>query len=58
MMNVEEALRWVDKNCFDVVTLDRLRSRRVAKTLADELKRLRKGEFICQKCGLRKRRGC
>ena len=40
-MDIEEALRWVDRNCTDAATLDRLRSRRVAKTLADEVERLR-----------------
>lgn len=40
-MDIEEALRWVDRNCTDAATLDRLRSRKVAKTLADEVERLR-----------------
>lgn len=40
-MDIEEALRWVDRNCTDAATLDRLRSRMVAKTLADEVERLR-----------------
>ena len=40
-MNVEEALKWVEENCTDEDTLDRLRSRRVARTLADEIDRLR-----------------
>lgn len=41
-MDIEEALRWVDRNCTDAATLDRLRSRMVAKTLAAEVERLRK----------------
>ena len=40
-VNIEEALRWVDVNCTDAATLDRVRSRRVARTLADEIDRLR-----------------
>ena len=40
-MDIEEALQWVDRNCTDAATLDRLRSRRVAATLAKEVERLR-----------------
>ena len=40
-MDIEEALRWVDNNCYDEVTVNRLRSRNVARTLADEVERLR-----------------
>ena len=40
-MDIEEALRWVDRNCTDAATLDRLRSRKVAKTLCDEIELLR-----------------
>ena len=41
-MDIEEALEWVAKNCTDETTLQRLKSRRVAKTLADEVQRLRR----------------
>lgn len=41
-MEIEEALQWVEKNCSDAETLDRLRSRRVAKTLAEELMAVRR----------------
>lgn len=40
-MDIEEALRWVDRNCTDAATLDRLRSRKVARTLCDEVEQLR-----------------
>lgn len=40
-MNIEDALLWVDRNCYDEATVQRLRSRKVARTLADEIKRLR-----------------
>ena len=40
-MDIEDALRWVDRNCTDAATLDRLRSRKVAKTLCDEIELLR-----------------
>ena len=40
-MNIEEALRWVDNNCYDEATVNRLRSRKVARTLSDEVERLR-----------------
>ena len=40
-MDIEEVLRWVDRNCTDAATLDRLRSRKVAKTLCDEIELLR-----------------
>src|SRR5574337_1406166 len=41
VMDIEEALRWVDNNCYDEATVQRLRSRRVARTLSDEIERLR-----------------
>lgn len=37
-MTLEEAVKWVDKNCTDE-TVKRLRSRRVARILFDEIKR-------------------
>ena len=40
-MDISEALEWVAKNCKDEATLQRLKSRRVAKTLAEEVQRLR-----------------
>lgn len=46
-MDIEEALRWVDINCYaEEAVQKRLRSRRVARTLADEIERLR---AICAK---------
>jgi hypothetical protein len=38
-MDVKDALMWVEKNCDDK-TVKRLRSRDVARTLADEVSRL------------------
>ena len=40
-MDIEAALRWVDNNCYDEATVNRLRSRKVARTLSDEVERLR-----------------
>ena len=40
-MDIEAALRWVDNNCYDEATVNRLRSRNVARTLSDEVERLR-----------------
>jgi hypothetical protein len=40
-MNIEEAMQWVEKNCSDASTLERLRSRRVARTLSEEVAKLR-----------------
>jgi len=40
-MDIEEALRWVDRNCTNAETLDRLMSLRVAKRLSDEVEILR-----------------
>lgn len=40
-MNIEEALRWVDRNCYDEQVVQRLRSRKVARTLSNEVERLR-----------------
>ena len=42
-MDIEEALRWAEKNCTEAGTLDRLTSRRVARVLTDEIDRLRIG---------------
>ena len=40
-MDIEAALRWVDNNCYDEVTVNRLRSLKVARILSDEVERLR-----------------
>ena len=48
-MDVKEALEWADGYC----SKDKERKAEVG-TLAAEVRRLRKGEYICQRCGLRK----
>lgn len=40
-MTIIESMRWVEANCSDHKTVERLRSRRVALTLAVEVERLR-----------------
>ena len=40
-MDIEAALRWVDNNCYDEVTVNRLRSLKVARILSDEVELLR-----------------
>lgn len=40
-LRLEDALRWVDTHCYDEAVTQQLRHRKVARTLADEIERLR-----------------
>jgi hypothetical protein len=45
LKTLDDAMSWADKNC-DRESVDRLRSRQAVKILADEVRKLRMGEFI------------
>lgn len=54
-MTIDECLEFADEWSYGMTIHEGSQGWRVVcMLLADEVRKLRKGEFICQKCGIRK----